>query len=273
MFSRLVIIGVGLLGGSIGLAARKRNLADEIIGVGRSERSLESALRLGVVDTVYTDLKAISLDRNGAMIVTVCTPVGAIPENVLGALDHWKHADDLLVTDVGSTKATLCHMVDDPRFIGSHPIAGSEQSGPEAARADLFQHRTTILTPTSRNLTKNVDRLRRFWETVGSIVVEMDADRHDEILAVTSHLPHLVSVALAATLRAEERPFGGTGYADMTRLAAGPTEVWRDIFSNNRENVLLALRRFEKHLSDLSGFLESNDVEQVGAFLERVRKS
>ncbi|MDR0338055.1 MAG: prephenate dehydrogenase/arogenate dehydrogenase family protein, partial [Planctomycetaceae bacterium] len=186
MFSRLIIIGVGLLGGSIGLAAKKHGLAQTVIGVGRTEKTLEIAFRNGIIDESYLLLESIppstSDDRT---LVVVCTPVADITRNILAAIQHFGDSGWLLLTDVGSTKAKLVQEISDCRFIGSHPIAGSERSGPEAADAELFRNRLTVLTPTKNHSADNINLLRRFWQTLGASVLEMDAAKHDEILAVT----------------------------------------------------------------------------------------
>ena len=273
MFSQFLILGVGLLGGSVGLAVKRCFPSATVIGVDRCPATLETAKRLGIVDRSLMKLDEIPFEKNEPMLAVVCTPVGAIRKNVHRLLNRYGDGRNLLVTDVGSTKASLCRDIDDLRFIGSHPIAGSQLSGPEAARHDLFQSRPTVLTPTLRHDRSEVDRLRRFWESLGSIVLEMDADRHDEILAATSHLPHLLSVALVSTVTDEQRSLTGAGYADMTRLAAGPPEVWRDILCDNGENVLSALRRFQNRLMEIATALETKDIEAVESFLRRGRNA
>ncbi len=185
------------------------------------------------------------------------------------AVNHWNHNNALLVTDVGSTKTSLCRAIDDPRFIGSHPIAGSEQSGPGAANADLFLNRAVVLTPTACHSTSDIDRFSQFWTALGSHVSITTPERHDEMLAVTSHLPHLLSAVLASTLRQEERPFTGTGYSDMTRLSAGHPALWRDILLDNSENVLAAIKRFEKSLSNMSALLKSKDADGMEEYLKQ----
>lgn len=267
MFSRFIIIGVGLLGGSLGLALRQRHPGATIFGVDRFPN--EAARQLGAVDVMLTGLDSIPVAANEPTLAIVCTPVGEIRSYIHRILEHLGIGGHLLVTDVGSTKASICREIDDLRFLGSHPIAGSQRSGFEAAQANLFENRVTVLTPTARHDRTDIDRLRRFWSSLGSTVMEMDAEKHDKILAVTSHLPHLLSASLAATVTEQERPFTGTGYADMTRLAAGSPEVWRDIFLDNDENVLAALRRFQARLAEFAEILQSGDAVQLEAFLRR----
>ncbi|MDR1964245.1 MAG: prephenate dehydrogenase/arogenate dehydrogenase family protein [Planctomycetaceae bacterium] len=272
VFSRLIIIGVGLLGGSIGLAARKNGVARTIIGVGRTEKTLAIASRNGIIDVAYQSFEAIpNLVGEFPTLVVVCTPVGEITRNVLGVIQHFGHSEQLLITDVGSTKENLVRAISDFRFIGSHPIAGSERSGPDAADAELFRDRLTVLTPTQHHSQHNIHLLRQFWEMLGSRVIEMDAARHDEILAVTSHFPHILSVILTRMLQADEQQLTGTGFAGMTRLAAGSPEVWCDILLDNNDHILNAFRRFESQLHELTNALQSKDAKTIERLLREAQ--
>lgn len=269
-FSQLLIIGTGLLGTSIALAAKERKLVKTVIGVDCSRQHLDAALSCGAIDLAFPDIFDIASLEN--TLAVVCTAVSTLETQVKRVLNHAIQSENFLVTDVGSTKASLCRAVDDPRFIGSHPIAGSEQSGPTAARADLFENRVVILTPTPRHSADDLERLSGFWTALGSQVVTMTPERHDEILAITSHLPHLLSAVLASTLQESERPFTGAGYASMTRLSNGLPSLWRDILQDNAENVLTALRRFERRLTEFTALLESQDAERIEEFLEQAQK-
>ncbi|MDR2116627.1 MAG: prephenate dehydrogenase [Planctomycetaceae bacterium] len=272
MFSRLVIIGVGLLGGSIGLAAKKYGLAQTIIGVGRTQKTLEIAFQNGIIDEYYLLLEAVPPPVHcDQILVTVCTPVGDIVPNICAAIQHFGHSGRLLLTDVGSTKTKQVQEISDLRFIGSHPIAGSERSGPDAADADLFQNHLTVLTPTKFHSADNINLLRQFWETLGAHVIEMDAVKHDEILAVTSHLPHVLSVILTQMLQEEERPFTGTGFAGMSRLAAGSPEIWYDILLDNSDHLLNALQRFDAQLHELIIALQSKDTKTIKQLLHKAK--
>ncbi|MDR3198454.1 MAG: prephenate dehydrogenase/arogenate dehydrogenase family protein [Planctomycetaceae bacterium] len=272
MFSRLVIIGVGLLGGSIGLAAKKHGLAQTVTGVGRTEKTLETAFRNGIIDEYYLLQESVPPPaHDDQTLVVVCTPVADIIRNVFAAIRHFGHSGRLLITDVGSTKTKQVQEISDTRFIGSHPIAGSERSGPDAADAELFQNRLTVLTPTKFHSADNINLLRRFWQTLGAHVIEMDAVKHDEILAVTSHLPHVLSVILTRMVREEERPLTGTGFAGMTRLAAGSPEIWRDILLDNSGHVLNALHRFDIQLREFINVLQSKDIETIERLLHEAK--
>ncbi|MDR2756970.1 MAG: prephenate dehydrogenase/arogenate dehydrogenase family protein [Planctomycetaceae bacterium] len=272
MFSRLVIIGVGLLGGSIGLAAKKYGLAQTVVGVGRTQKTLDIALRNGIIDQSYLLLEAVPPPTlHDQILVVVCTPVADITRNILAAIQHFGYSEHLLLTDVGSTKTKQVQEISDLRFIGSHPIAGSERNGPDAADAELFQNRLTVLTPTKYHPADNITLLRRFWETLGSHVIEIDAAKHDEILAVTSHLPHVLSVILTQTVQEDERPFTGTGFAGMTRLAAGSPEIWRDILVDNSDPLLNALHRFNSQLQKLMIALQKKDTKTIEQLLHNAK--
>jgi len=268
--SPIIIVGVGLLGSSIGLAVKKRGLADTVIGIDRCRETLDIARRREAVDLLSTEFDILADIKEGLAII--CTPVRSIVrtvEQIAAVNDH------LLISDVGSTKASLCYELEQRgrRFIGAHPIAGGEKSGPEFGTADLFQHRLTVLTPTASSRAEDIERLRRFWESLGSRVWELTPEQHDAILAKTSHLPHAVAAALASLITEAERPFCGTGFADTTRIAAGPPAVWTDIFLDNRLQLLAFLEVFGDRLASLKTALEKSDTAAVARFLESARKN
>ena len=267
--SHLIIVGVGLLGASIGLAAKKRGVAGTVIGIGRRRETLDIALQRGAVDVVSTELDVLAKIDDGLAII--CTPVRVIVGDVerIAAING-----NLLLSDVGSTKANICYELERRglRFVGGHPIAGSEKSGPEFGNADLFQNRLTVLTPTASNRSEDVERLQLFWESLGSRVLALEPERHDEILAKTSHLPHAVAAVLASLLTDAERPFCGSGFADTTRIAAGPSSVWTDIFFENRLQLLAVLEEFGDRLESLKTALRNTDADAVALFLKSVQK-
>jgi len=265
--SRLIIVGVGLLGSSIGLAAKKRRLAETVIGIGRRRETLDIALRRGAVDLVATQLDILAEINDGLAII--CTPVRAIVEDAkrIAAVN-----DRILLSDVGSTKANICHELQRLRFVGAHPIAGSEKSGPEFGNENLFQDRLTVLTPTAASRSEDTERLQLFWEALGSRIVCLEPERHDEILAKTSHLPHAVAATLASLLTEAERPFCGAGYTDTTRIAAGPSTVWTDIFLENRLQLLAVLDEFSNRLENLRTALQNGDANAVAQFLQSSQK-
>ena len=268
--SHLIIVGVGLLGSSLGLAVKKRGLADVVIGIDHCRGTLEIAQQRGAVDVVALDFDDLATINDGLAII--CTPVRSIvshAERIAAVNNH------LLLSDVGSTKANICHAMEQHglRFVGAHPIAGSEKSGPAFGDADLFQDRLTILTPTDSSRAEDVERLQFFWESLGSRVLILIPEQHDAYLAKTSHLPHAVAATLASLLTEADKPFCGTGFADTTRIASGSPTVWTDIFLENRLQLLAFLEVFSDHLATLKIALEGSDEAAIVRFLESARKS
>lgn len=268
----LVIVGVGLIGASIGLAARRGGRFGRIIGVGRQGASLHEAKRRNCVDEISTDLPEAA---SHADVLVVCTPVDRIAERILTAAVHCKRST--LITDAGSTKAAMIQEIEDKLpaaslFVGSHPLAGSEKKGPEHARADLFDGRLTLLTPTERTSSGAIERATRFWESLGSRVKRISPEWHDQALALTSHLPHLMAAALAGILPPELAEFTASGFRDATRLAAGDPRLWTAIFSQNSLNVAGALDRLQKQLNRFRAALENNDAEAIQELLVEAKK-
>jgi prephenate dehydrogenase len=255
----VAVVGVGLIGGSIGLALRARSMAGRVVGIGRNPASLEEALRLGVVDEATTNL-----DRGvaAAEVVVVCAPVTEIASAVMRAARQGNPGT--LVTDAGSTKRTIVEAVEnDPAaravFVAAHPIAGSERKGPASATADLFEGRVCVLTPTPNTPRDRLARARAFWQALGCLIVELDPIAHDEALALTSHLPHAISAALAATVPGDVLGLAAGAFRDGTRVAASDPELWTSIFRENRAPVLAALDRFGVQLSEFRRALEAGD--------------
>jgi prephenate dehydrogenase len=268
----VTIVGVGLVGGSIGLALRERKLAESVIGVGRRQTSLRTARRVGAVTNTTIDLTKGVVDAD---LIVVCSPVGRVVEHVRLAAQHCP--EGALITDAGSTKQTIVAALDGTlprgcRFLGSHPLAGSEKSGASYAQADLFEGRVAVLTPTVNTRAEDFDLLEGFWSSLGSVVIQMPPAEHDRALAVTSHLPHAVSAALAATLPEQLFRLSGTGFQDVARLASGSPDLWKQIFSQNRDNVLAAMDRFEEQLGRLRKAIESGDEKAVENFLTLGKK-
>ena len=274
-FDSIAIVGVGLIGGSIGQALRKRELAREVVGVGRSARSLEQSRKLGAIDRGTTSLAE---GVSQAELVVVCTPVELIVQHVQEAAAA--SPKKAVLTDAGSTKAQLVAELDatvnaadgGPRFVGSHPIAGDHRSGCEFARPDLFENRVTVVTPTSDSTASAVERVNEFWQGLGSRVVEMLPEAHDRALAITSHLPHLVASSLAGLTPGEYLPLTGGGWQDTTRVAAGDPELWRQILVTNRTAVLEAIERFDISLAALRTALWKGDDERLLELLQEAKQ-
>jgi prephenate dehydrogenase len=259
----VAIIGVGLIGGSIGLALRERRLARRVIGIGRRASSLQSALAAGCVTETMTNMAEGVKDAN---LIVVSTPVEAIAGHVVEAGKHC--TDECVITDAGSTKGLIISNVEAALaarfgnrlpFVGSHPLAGSEKNGPQAAAADLFQDRIVVMTETKSSSSNAVDAIEAFWQSLGARVIHMSPEAHDAAVARTSHLPHLIACVLAASTPEELLQLTATGWQDTTRIASGDAELWRQIFLANRDATLKALADFETVLSRFRAALNAAD--------------
>lgn len=276
MIQRLAVIGVGLLGGSVAKAARAQGLAREIVGVGRDAHRLEPALKDGTLDRAVTDVAA---GVRGADFVVMAAPVKTIE----GLLERvWPAADaEAVLTDVGSTKRGIVDTAQrlaagrPLQFVGSHPMAGSEQSGYGVARTDLFRGATVILTPTEGTAPAAVKSVTAFWEGLGAgRVLTLDPQSHDRAVAAISHLPHLVAAALVdgvERLDATAFDVAARGFRDTTRIAASDPEVWEEIFLANREALGAATREFLRALGALIQAIEAGDAATLRGALARIK--
>jgi cyclohexadieny/prephenate dehydrogenase len=258
MFQRIALIGVGLIGSSISHAARRAGLAHEIVGSSTTQETRDAAVALGLVSKAYaTAAEAVA----GADLVILCAPVGAyagIAKEIAPYL-----AKGAILTDVGSVKAAVVrdvgpHVPDGVHFVPGHPIAGTEQSGPQSGFAELFDGRWCILTPGQDADPDAVEKLKTFWEKLGSKVEIMGAEHHDLVLAITSHVPHLIAYNIVNTAahlgqvtNSEVIKFSAGGFRDFTRIAASDPTMWRDVFLNNKDAVLEMLGRFTEDLTAL----------------------
>lgn len=267
-FDTIAIVGVGLIGGSIGLAVRQRGLAEHVVGIGRRQSSLRIARQAGAVTTTTIDLaKGVA----EAELVVVCTPVGRIVEDVRQTAEH--APPGTLITDAGSTKGEIVAALDEGlprncRFLGGHPLAGGEKSGPTHARADLFDGRVVILTPTKNTRAEDFDTLEAFWNAVGAVVVQMSPEDHDQALSVTSHLPHAVASVLAAIVPERWYRLSGAGLLDTTRIAGSDPALWKQIFLQNRTHLTQAIDIFVEKLAQLRSGLERADEATIERILE-----
>jgi prephenate dehydrogenase len=269
----VAIVGVGLIGGSIGLALRERKLAEKIIGIGRRQESLRIARRVGAVTNTTVDLDKGVVEAD---LVIVCTPVGRIVDDVRNAAQHCP--EGILITDAGSTKQKIIAALNDDlprgcRFLGSHPLAGSEKTGAAFATADLFEGRVAILTPTKNTRAEDFDFLEQFWQSLGSVVVQMSPEEHDKALALTSHLPHIAAAGMAGLIPEKYFRLTGSGMLDTTRIAAGDPDLWLQIFIQNRENILTALEQYGSKLSILHAALRDGDAEEILKILTLAKKN
>ena len=257
-FQRVALIGIGLIGSSISHACRRAGLAREIVGSARTLATVDTAKRLGLIDEGFATAREAV---RGADLVIVCVPVGlcgAIAQEIGSAL-----APGAIITDVGSVKGAIVRdmvpfLPKGVHFVPGHPIAGTEQSGPESGFAELFDGRWCILTPEAHTDGAAVEKLKAFWQALGSNVEIMTPEHHDMVLAITSHLPHLIAFNIVNTAAHLERvtdkeviKFSAGGFRDFTRISASDPTMWRDVFLNNKDAVLEMLGRFQEDLAGL----------------------
>lgn len=278
LFRRLVLVGIGLIGSSIALAARRQNLAERIVAVDKDEGVRARVAELGLADEVHADpAEAVA----GADLVILCVPVGAcgaVAKAIAPAL-----GPGAIVSDVGSVKGAVMasvepHLPEGVHFVPAHPVAGTENSGPDAGFPTLFLNRWSILTPAYGTDSDAVERVRAFWQGMGANVEFMSAPHHDLVLAITSHVPHLIAYNIVGTAADLERvtekeviKFSAGGFRDFTRIAASDPTMWRDVFLNNKEAVLEMLSRFNEDLAALARAIRWDDGEALHQLFTRTR--
>jgi cyclohexadieny/prephenate dehydrogenase len=270
--STLAIVGVGLIGGSIARAARRRGSAGRVVGTDRDPAVLDRALRDGTLDAIIPHPSSAVFDAD---LIVFCTPVDRIASQVVEVAGHCRAGT--LLTDVGSTKAAILRDVRGRlpagvEFVGSHPLAGSEKHGPAHANAQLLDGRLVIVTPADDTSDNALSQIRAFWIGLGARVRTMEADEHDRALAVTSHLPHLVSSALAGILPPELYEITATGFRDTTRLAAGQPALWSAIFQANQTHLLTALSQLEAQLSRFREAILQGDRAALETLFQQGKK-
>jgi prephenate dehydrogenase len=277
VFEKLVIVGVGLIGGSLALALDRNSLARHIVGVGRTQQSLARALQLGVIDEAATDMASAVRDAD---LVFLAVPVAQTEATLRQIAPHLGLRS--IVTDAGSTKSDVVASARAalggkfPQFVPAHPIAGKEHSGVDAAEAGLFDGKRCVLTPTSDTAGHAVDVVRDMWTAAGALVSEMAPDQHDRVFAAVSHLPHLLSFALVTAIAREDDAalkfaHAGGGFRDFTRIAASSPEMWRDVLLANKPAVLRELVAYEQELALLRRMLEQEDGAALEAEFDRAR--
>ena len=271
LFDTVALIGIGLIGSSISHAARRRGLCRRLVGHARSEATRETALRLGLIEAAYPTAAEAVKDAD---LIILCVPVGACVRIAEEIGPHLKPG--ATISDVGSVKGTIVRDVGVP----GHPIAGTEHSGPESGFAELFDNRWCILTPPEDTDPEATERLRAFWRGLGSNVEVMDADHHDMVLAITSHVPHLIAFNIVNTASHLERvtdseviKFSAGGFRDFTRIAASDPTMWRDVFLNNRDAVLEMLGRFTEDLVHLQRSIRYGDGETLFQLFTEARQT
>jgi cyclohexadieny/prephenate dehydrogenase len=279
LFQRVCIAGIGLIGSSLARAIRARGLAGTVVTYDASPAVRAKALELGIVDDAPADVgQAVA----GADLVMICTPVGAYAELAEAMAPHL--AGGAIVSDVGSVKQAIIrdvspHLPDGIHLVPGHPVAGTEHSGPEAGFAELFEGRWCILTPPPGTDAAAVDKVAALWRTIGSNTEVMDPQHHDQVLAITSHLPHLIAYTIVGTatdlegsLKQEVIKFSAGGFRDFTRIAASDPVMWRDVFLNNKEAVLEMLQRFTEDLTALQRAIRWGEGEKLQDLFTRTRE-
>ncbi len=278
LFGRVALIGLGLIGASMAWAMRRGGAAREIAGFDRSVAARAAAARIGCLDTLCDSAAAAA---RGGDVVVLCVPVGAMAEvtaEIASAL-----APGAIVTDVGSVKAAVVaavapHLPEGAAFVPGHPLAGTEQSGPEAGFATLFDNRWCVLTPTPASPRRAVDKIAELWRRCGADVEEMTPQHHDLVLSVTSHTPHLIAYTMvgvaddmAQVTESEVIKYSAAGFRDFTRIAASDPTMWRDVFLSNREATLEILGRFTEELFALQRAIRTGDGDMLFDYFTRTR--
>ena len=277
-FNTVCIIGLGLIGGSIGLSMKKNNFESKIIGYAKTEKTLRRAIERGLIDDAEKNLvKAV----DEADLIILATPLSTFKPIIEEIAPFLKKGS--IVTDTGSAKFTVLEELKDlipneVEFIPGHPIAGTEESGPDAGFSELFENRWCILTPTEDNSKESIESIKYFWESLGSKVEIMDALHHDKVLAITSHIPHLIAYNIVGTANdlanvtdSEVVKYSAGGFRDFTRIAASDPKMWSDIFTYNREAVLEMLDLFSNDLIKLKNSILKKDANMLFSSFEKTR--
>ncbi|GAB5047460.1 prephenate dehydrogenase [Thermodesulfovibrio sp. TK110] len=272
-FKTVSIIGVGLIGGSLALALKEKNLADKIIGYGKNEERLKKAIKLGIIDSYTDSLKEVC----EAELIVLATPIGVFERITSEMAPYLKKGT--VVTDVGSVKEAVVNklerlMPQGVYFVGTHPIAGSDRTGFEHARAKLFEGSKVIITLTENTEKSVVEKVAKLWTKTGAHVTFMTPHEHDRIYAIISHLPHLVSFCLVNTvgdINKEFIKYAGSGFKDTTRIAKSSPELWADIFTMNDKNILHCLEIFVKKLDEIKQMLSKKEIEGVKKFIKKAK--
>ena len=282
MFKKVCIIGCGLIGSSLARAIKKNNLAEKIVSSNRSDAANKKVMELKIVDDSNSDTKKMA---DGSDLIVIATPLSSYGDVISKIKNSLKNG--IILTDVGSVKENIINLVErnipeNISWIPSHPIAGTEESGPEAGFSELFQNKWCILTPSKKAKEKDINLLQTFWEKVGSKVDIMKAKQHDYILSITSHIPHLIAYNIVNTslnIQDEKEStivkYSAGGLRDFTRIAASNPIMWRDVFIHNKKNTSKMIDKFIENLEDLKKAIESEDgkkLEQIFTKTKKIRK-
>ena len=279
MIDKLAVAGVGLIGGSLALALKQAGAVGHVVGIGREQANLETALRRGVVDRYTVDPAEGVQDAD---VVFLATPVQALGPVAREMMPHLKSG--AILTDGGSVKRAVIDAIEpflreDVHFVPGHPIAGTENSGAEAAFATLYRERRCILTPSDNTDRGALDKIKAMWQRVGSQVVIMEVEKHDRVLAAISHLPHMVAYALVNAVGAYDRydenilEYSAGGFRDFTRIASSDPTMWRDIALTNREALVEMMEQFETFFAELKADVDVGSAERLFEFFRRSKQS
>jgi len=275
MMEKICIIGVGLIGSSLAKALKNTGQAKLICGYGRDAARLEKAKELNIIDEYFTEPKAAIIDSD---IVIIATPVGSF-EEILRSIKPYLN-NDTLITDVGSTKRSVIDVAEKvfgslpSNFIPAHPIAGKEKSGFEACDDELFVNKKVIITPIGSNDDESISRVQNIWERVGSEIDFMTPESHDELLGMTSHLPHMLAFSLMSYLIGQNPKasiYAAGGFRDFSRIASGDAVMWRDICLNNKDEIIAHIKGYQKTLNVLSEAIDNDDMEQLESIFHNAK--
>ena len=279
MFKKVCIIGCGLIGSSIARAIKKNNLAKKVVSSNRSNNINKKVIKLNIVDDASSDTKKIVKDSD---LIIIATPLSSYKNVILKIKSSIKNG--AILTDVGSVKKKVISLVEknipkNVSWISSHPIAGTEQSGPESGFSELFKNKWCILTPSKHSKDKDIKLLESFWKKLGSKVDIMDAKQHDYVLSITSHIPHLIAYNIVnTTLKIKKKKdrdivkYSAGGLRDFTRIAASNPIMWRDIFIQNRKNTSKMIDKFIENLNDLKKAIKNKNEEKLERIFTKTRK-
>jgi prephenate dehydrogenase len=267
MFNKVVIIGTGLIGGSLGLALKNQRLAGQVIGLSRRRKNARLAKKIGAIDNIGSSLEAVS----GADLVILATPVDTIIE--LAPKIAKKLKKGCIVIDVGSTKERIVSKLGAliPGFVGCHPLAGSEKRGAANLQEDIFKDSICIITPASKINSAVLNKIKLFWKKLGARVIILSPKKHDQVLAFTSHLPHAVAFSLISAIPDKFLKISSSGLKDITRISGSDELLWSQIFLSNRKNLLDAVSSFQKKLSGLKTALKNADLKHLVRILSSAR--
>ena len=277
MINKITIIGVGLIGGSLALALKERKLAKAVFGYGRDQTRLEEAQKSNVIDAFSTNIKEAIDEAN---IIVIATPVGTF-KDILGQIKPLI-SSNVIITDVGSTKSDIVNIVNDVLkdksscFIPAHPIAGKERSGFEVSDSSLYDGKKVIITPQEANSPESIDVINQLWTNVGADVDFMSAESHDNLLGMTSHLPHMLAFSLVNYL-VNQNPnasiYAGGGFKDFSRIASGDAIMWRDICLQNKNQIISHLKGYQSTLDDLLEAINDEDSDKLGQLFTTAKKT